>query len=237
MASKFLTAEWKYLIMANYVIDPEVLLPYLPAKTLVDTWNGKCYVSLVGFLFHNTKVLGIKIPFHKNFEEINLRFYVTHNDNGNLKRGVVFIKEIVPKLAISFIANNFFNEQYITCGTINNLVHNTESLSVEYRWKYKKEWNSLAVKAEPCTIAIAAGSEEEFITEHYWGYSKAGNNNTTEYQVEHPRWKVHRVSSYEINCKFDKLYGESFAFLDKATPVSVLLAEGSEIAVRNKRRL
>ena len=91
----FLKAEWRKLVMANYTVPEELLLPYLPAKTVLDTWNGQYYVSLVGFMFVNTRMLGVKVPFHVDFEEVNLRFYVKYNDNGTWKRGVVFIKEIV----------------------------------------------------------------------------------------------------------------------------------------------
>ena len=234
---KFLSAEWKYLIIANYVIDPVLLQQYIPANTEPDLWNGNCYVSLVGFLFHNTSVLGLKIPFHTNFEEINLRFYVKHFDNGNWKRGVVFIKEVVPRRMISFVANTFFNEQYITCATKNSLLYTEEDLSVEYKWRYRKKWNSLSVKAASVAEDIPQSSEAEFITEHYWGYSKSASGKTTEYAVEHPRWRIHPVKQYRINCDFKNLYGTHFAMLADTIPVSVFLAEGSAISVRNKRSL
>ena len=114
MASKFLTAEWRKLAIANYSVDPKILKPYLPYKTELDLWNGKCYVSLVGFRFVNTKLKGISIPFHRHFEEVNLRFYVRFKDPTGWKRGVAFIKEIVPKPALTFIANTIYREKYIT---------------------------------------------------------------------------------------------------------------------------
>ena len=110
----FLTAEWRKLAFANYAIDKELLTPYLPVGTELDLWNGTCYVSLIGFLFKNTKLLGFSIPFHANFEEVNLRFYVKYKDGENWKRGVVFIKEIVPKFALSAVANTIYNENYET---------------------------------------------------------------------------------------------------------------------------
>src|SRR6478736_2670783 len=108
MNSTFLTAEWRKLAIANYVVDPKLLLPYLPYKTELDTWNGKCYVSLVGFRFVNTRLKGIPIPFHIHFEEVNLRFYVRYKDESGWKRGVTFIREIVPRPALTFIANNLY---------------------------------------------------------------------------------------------------------------------------------
>jgi uncharacterized protein YqjF (DUF2071 family) len=92
MKKPFLQAEWNNLIMVNYVIDPALLLPYLPVHTELDSYNGKVYVSVIGFMFEEVKLLGFKIPFHVNFEEVNLRFYVRHFHNGQWKRGAVFIK-------------------------------------------------------------------------------------------------------------------------------------------------
>jgi uncharacterized protein len=235
MKKKFLEAEWKHLIMANYAVDPAVLLPHLPAGTELDLWQGKCYVSLVGFMFENTKVLGVKIPFHINFEEVNLRFYVRHNDNGVWKRGVVFISEIVPRPAIAFVANTFFNEHYHTCSMKHRIEQTADWLYVGYQWKHKGKWNSISVVADPGPIAMQPGSEEEFITEHYWGYSKTTAEKATEYAVEHPCWKVHRVETYEVQCNFGELYGDAFAVLTNTKPDSVLLAEGADVVVRNKR--
>ena len=112
--STFLQAEWRKLAIANYAVDRKILREYLPNKTEIDLWNGICYVSLVGFMFQNTRVLGIPIPYHINFEEVNLRFYVRHKSQGEWRRGVVFIKEIVSKPALTFVANNLYKEKYET---------------------------------------------------------------------------------------------------------------------------
>ncbi len=232
----FLTAEWKNLIMANYEVDADVLKPYLPNHTKPDEYNGRIFISLVGFLFANTKVLGIKVPYHINFEEVNLRFYVTHNDNGLEKRGVVFIKEIVPKAAISFIANTFYREKYCTMPMLSSCVHESE-LNVSYQWKNKNKWNAIEVVAEPVAVPIAAGSEEEFIAEHYFGYSKFNDQRTYEYKVSHPRWNVYPVKKFRVDCDFEALYGKAFAFLQDARPTSVFMAQGSEITVSDKRSL
>ena len=114
----FLKAEWRKLILVNYEVDQKVLTPYLPAKTELDLHNGKCMVSLVGFKFVNTKMLGLKIPFHINFEEVNLRFYVKHKAGNDWKRGVVFIKEIVPKRAISIVAVFTFLNPHVYLDTV-----------------------------------------------------------------------------------------------------------------------
>jgi hypothetical protein len=58
---------------------------------------------------------------------------------------------------------------------------------------------------------------------------------TGEYQVEHPSWNVYPVNDYTVDCDFGKRYGPSFSILKDQQPVSVFLAEGSEINVYRKR--
>ena len=235
MSRKFLSAEWRKLILVNYPVEKAALQPYLPTKAELDEWNGKLYVSLVGFMFLNTKMLGIKIPFHINFPEVNLRFYVRVKENNSWKRGVVFIKEIVPKPAISIVANEFFNERYATMAMKNYHLTDNNELTVGYEWKYKHQWNKLKVVAEPISKLIAEGSKEEFITQHFWGYSSTRKKETVEYEVAHPKWESYPVKNYSINCDFEGLYGSSFGYLSQIQPESVMLAEGSEIAVFNKK--
>jgi uncharacterized protein len=237
MPNEFLTAEWNNLIMANYIIDPVILKPYLPNKTELDFYKGKCYVSLIGFMFENTKLLGIKIPFHVNFEEVNLRFYVRYSDNGQWKRGAVFIKEIVPKPAISIIANALYNEKYSTMRMKNFFTKNDNEINLGYHWKHKSKWNRLEATTATEALPMQPGSEEEFIAEHYWGYSKYNAQTTYEYAVQHPSWKVHEVKKYLIDCDFTDLYGKQFSFLQDAKPDSVFMAEGSAISILGKRRL
>lgn len=226
----FLTAEWRKLALAQYSVDKEILSKYLPQHTILDDWQGKYYVSLVGFMFVDVKLRGFNIPFHTNFEEVNLRFYVKFKEGGIWKRGVVFIKEFVPKPAITFVANTLYKENYQTLAMKHLWVEQKDQLEVTYSWKNRK-WNNFAVTATSKAEDILAGSEEEFITEHYWGYTKIAENKTSEYGVEHPRWQAYPIKDYKINVDFGINYGDDFAFLNSATPDSVILAEGSEIRV------
>jgi hypothetical protein len=237
MAKKFLTAEWNNLIMANYYIDPAILQPYVPAKTELDFYNGKCYVSLIGFMFEKVRLLGASIPFHKNFEEVNLRFYVRFNENGVWKRGAVFIKEIVPKPAISFVANTLYKEKYSTSRMKHFYETTRDEIHLGYQWKYEGKWNALEATASNEALPMQPGSEEEFIAEHYWGYSKYNDDTTYEYAVQHPAWNVYKVKKYTVDCDFTKLYGNAFSFLQDATPNSVFLAHGSAISILHKRTL
>lgn len=233
----FLTAEWRNLLMANYTIDPSVLRPFLPCYTELDTWNGTHYVSLVGFLFQNTRVRGISFPFHSTFEEVNLRFYVRYKEGADWKRGVVFIKELVPRRMITFVANTLYNENYATHPMKHTWMGSDKELQVAYYWKVRDTWNHLKAIAEKEPVPLVPGSEEEFITEHYWGYTFVNNACTGEYQVSHPSWRVHPVKSYEVACDVAALYGSQFAEAFGSPPRSVFLAEGSPIEVAKGSRL
>lgn len=231
----FLKAKWKKLIMINYVIDPKILTPYVPKGTVLDEFNGACYVSLIGFMFMDTKLMGMKIPFHINFEEVNLRFYVKRKEKNKIKRGVVFIKEIVPKLAITFVANTLYNEKYETLKMKHEWREEETILKVGYDWKKEGKWNSIAVTAINKEQIIEEDSEIEFISEHYWGYSKHRENSTTEYEVRHPKWKYYPIKDYKVDVNFSETYGTEFSFLNSAKPKSVMLLEGSEISVEGKK--
>lgn len=237
MMKNFLSAKWKNIVMANYIIDKSLLSKYLPKYPELDIWNNKCFVSLVGFMFLDTKLVGIKFPFHINFEEVNLRFYVTYNDGINIKRGVSFVKEIVPKFAISSIANILFNEKYVTMKMKNKLEINNNNLSVDYLWKYNSNWNKIGVECENQKYELESNSLEEFISEHYWGYTKYNNDITIEYEVQHPKWKYYKVNNFEINVNFCELYGKEFSFLEKQEPISIFLADGSDVNVSFGRKI
>ncbi len=223
--------------MANYVIDPTVLEPYIPARTELDLYKGKCFVSLIGFMFEQTTIRGIRIPFHINFEEVNLRFYVRFKEDGKWKRGAVFIKEIVPKPAITFVANTLYNEKYITLPMRHFYSAGDTEISLGYHWKYKGVWNKLEAVTEKEPVMMLPGSKEEFIAEHYWGYSRYNALTTIEYGVEHVPWLVHPVKLYTINCDFKKLYGEGFSFMNDQIPDSVFMAKGSPISIMSKRKI
>ena len=233
----FLTTDWRSLAMLNYEIDPAVLQPYLPAGTELDTWNGKHYISVVGLLFKNTKLYGIPVPFHRDFEEINLRFYVRRETAGELRRGVVFVKEIVPKPALTFVARAFYNENYITLPTSHAVAQDHAGISVSYQWQQPDFTHSLAVRAEGNPILLQDNTEEEFIAEHYWGYAVQKDGGALEYEVEHPRWRTWCIQEATLTCDVEQLYGSQFAPYISSAPASALLAEGSPVIVRKGIRI
>ncbi len=228
----FLTAEWRKLAMINYEINPDILRPFLPVGTELDFFQNKCLVSMIGFLFTKTRLKGIPVPFHQTFTEVNLRFYVTRKlADGTIKRGAVFIKEIVPKFAISLVANLFYGEHYETMPCKHKWQIDAHYVEVRYDWQSNMQ-NHLFIKAKNQPYHFENGSLEDYITEHYWGYTKLKNNKTSEYGVEHPKWLIYPVVHHDIKLNFEELYGKSFSILNTTPVHSVLLAEGSEVVVR-----
>ncbi|MDB6122169.1 MAG: hypothetical protein JWQ71_1162 [Pedosphaera sp.] len=233
----FLAAQWRYLAMLNYEVDPALLRPFVPQGTELDAWGGKTYMSMVAFLFLNTKVRGLGIPFHRNFEEINLRFYVRRPGPEGWRRGVVFIKEIVPRFAIAAVARLFYNENYVALPTRHTLEVSAENIMADYAWRWKGRWNHLQVKTTGASSLVKPESLEEFITEHYWGYAAQRNGGCVEYKVEHPKWRIWQTQEAVFDCDIETLYGKQFASFLKATPSSAFLAEGSEVKVYGGRRV
>jgi uncharacterized protein len=229
---QFLTAEWQHLAMLNFEVEPAVLARYAPSGTELDVWNGKHLVSVVGFRFARTRVFGIPIPFHRNFEEVNLRMYVRRKAEDGWRRGVVFIKEIVPRAAIAFAARWLYNEPYIALPMAHRIQVGGGSVkAVEYSWEFSGRKNSvqLSVQGEP--QPLRNGSEAEFITEHYWGYNAQTEGSTLEYRVEHPRWRVYDTVDARLDCDVAGLYGDAFCQCLSSTPCSAFLAEGSAVTV------
>jgi uncharacterized protein YqjF (DUF2071 family) len=235
---RFLKAQWKNLLMLNYEVDPEILKPYLPAYTVLDLWQGKALVSMVGFLFKETTVLGVKWPGHVNFEEVNLRFYVKHFNGKEWKRGAVFISEIVPKSLIALIANNLYKEHYRALPMRHFITRCCEDhTDFLYEWKLKGQWNKLGGIVNDTFRPIQPGSPEDFIFEHYWGYNTLSDKLTMEYQVEHISWQVAEVKDSIFEADITELYGKSFESYLSVKPYSAFFADGSEISVRIANKL
>jgi uncharacterized protein YqjF (DUF2071 family) len=233
---KFLQADWRNLLMLNYEVPAEVLKPYLPAYTELDLWQGKALVSMVGFMFMNTRVLGIKWPWHVNFEEVNLRFYVRYFDGQVWKRGAVFISEIVPLHIIPIVANNLYNEHYEAMPMRHSLNIGEMETEYLYEWKLKGNWNKLGATVGNTFVPIEAGSAEEFIFEHYWGYNAINESTTLEYAVEHMPWNIAPVSNPIFEADVAALYGPAFEPYLKQ-PFSAFFAKGSDVAVRVAQRI
>lgn len=219
--------------MANYEVDPSLLANRVPRGTELDLDGGRCFVSLVGFMFRDTRVMGVPVPFHVNFEEVNLRYYVKREHAGETRRAVCFIKEIVPRFAIATVARLMYDEPYETW----SMSHIRTEREVGYTWERGGCRNSLSACVGDSLGVPGEGSHGEFIIEHYWGYTQRTETRVDEYKVEHPKWELFSVEDTKIDVDFGKTYGEEFAFLSEQEPYSVLLAKGSEIVVYKGKEL
>jgi hypothetical protein len=231
----FLNAQWQNLIMVNYEIEPDLLLPYLPKGVELDYYNGKVYISLVGFLFKDSNIFSIPIPFMGTFEEVNLRFYVIRKVDNETRRGVVFINETVPNKIVAWVANKLYKEHYTAIPTKHKWASNNHIKEIQYQWKVQSKWNSMKIEASVTKNKMETGSIEEFIFEHYYGYTKVNEQHSIEYKINHPSWEINAIKHHEIDCDFAAFYGNDFEILNHTKPHSVMLAEGSDISVDWKR--
>ena len=229
----FLRAEWRSLLMLNYEIDPALVRPWVPPGLEIDFRDGRTYVSLVGFVFLDTRVKGVAIPFHRDFEEVNLRCYVRREVAGELRRGVVFVKEIVPRRAIAWIARAVYGENYVAA----SMSHRIEGTEVRYGWRFRGDENHLRATRLGEPTPAAPGSEQEFIAEHYWGYTARAGGRTLEYRVEHPPWRIWKTEDVDVRVSVTELYGPEFVEPLAARPASAFVAEGSPVTVYQGRPL
>jgi len=233
----FLSAEWRYLALLNYRVAPELLEPLVPKGTTLDLWQGEAYVSIVGFLFSNTRVLGVAIPFHRNFEEVNLRFYVPREVGGETRRALTFVRELVPRRAIATAARAIYNEPYLARPMRHHVGATPEETTLDYEWRGEAGWSGVHVSATGAAEPIRRGSEEEFIAEHYWGYTRQRDGSTIEYEVHHPRWRVWPARTARLAGSVADVFPPQFALALAQTPDSAFLADGSAVTVHMPVRL
>ena len=219
--------------MLNFVVDPKVVAPLVPPGTEIDYENGETFLSVVGFLFLDTRLLGLPIPLHRDFEEVNLRFYVRKKSADTWRRGVVFVRELVPRRAIALVARAFYGENYLALPMKHQIDHVDLKLSVEYSWRRGRKWESLKMSATGEPQPIPAGSHPEFITEHYWGYTRV-QAGCSEYRVEHPRWMVWKAEAFALSADVAALYGEQFVEPLAAPPHSAFMADGSPVTIKRR---
>ena len=228
----FLSAEWRDLVMLNYQVEPALLRRYVPSGTTLDSFDGRTYVSLVGFRFCRTKLLGrFSVPFHTDFEEVNLRIYVRRKDGGDDRRGVVFISEIVPRRTIATTARLIYGENYKRFPMRHRIEKGHSNMRVEYQWQTGDHWCSLSARTIGAPAHPQQGSLEQFITEHYWGYSAQRNGGCVEYRVSHVPWQVWETTDAGFKGEPSALYGSELAALLKRRPDSAFVADGSPVIV------
>jgi uncharacterized protein YqjF (DUF2071 family) len=232
----FLTARWRHLAMLNFEVDPAIVRPLAPTGTEIDSFEGRTWLSVVGFMFLDTRVRGWGIPFHRDFEEVNLRFYVRRKAAEGWRRGVVFVKEIVPRAAVAWIARARFGEHYVAL-PMSHRWSADDPPTVRYAWRTEGREMSIELEPDGPFRPMIPGSQEEFIAEHYWGTTVRSDGTAMEYRVEHPRWRVATARRAEWDADAAALYGPAFAEALSGRPRSAFLAEGSQVAIREGRRM
>jgi hypothetical protein len=246
-----LTAEWRNLVLLNFPIRTEIIKRLAPPGTEPDLHNGQSYISIVGFRFENVRLFGIRFPGHTSFPEINLRYYVRRTVGTEVHRGVVFAREIVPRRAVSLVANHLYNENYITRAMHSEIQIDGAELApgdtLAYFWKTPAARSRFSKNAAPQSRLAArvaaplvpptSGSLEEFIVEHYWGYTRGRDGQTREYQVEHIPWCVAPADNVVWDCDIAANYGPPLAEFLAVPPTSAIIAEGSPIKAFRGTRL
>ena len=235
----FLTARWESLVLLNYPCRREWLEPLVPSGTELDTWQGDTLVSLVGFLFTDTRLLGVPVPFHRTFEEVNLRFYVRRpGPDGVMRRAVVFVRELVPRVAIAWTARAIYNEPYLAVPMSHQIALDpARGGGVQYDWRHRDQSFTLDATTTGPAALLEPGTEAEFITEHYWGYTRQRDGGTLEYEVVHPPWRVWSAATCSFHGDATALYGPHFAELLRTPPRSAFVAVGSAVEVHVGQRI
>ena len=235
---EFLTAEWRNLAILNYAVLPSALAELVPRGTELDQFDGKTYISLVGFRFLHTRVCGVWIPLHSDFDEVNLRFYVKRREGSQTRRGVVFVKEVVPRYAVAKVARLVFHENYVALPMWHRIMEPVSEhgrMQAEYRWQHSGVWNSIRVECEGKPSRPSEGSLEQFITEHYWGYTSQPDRACLEYEVGHEPWRIWKATSAVFEGGATALYGHTLAKSFERPPDSAFVAEGSAVTVYRGR--
>jgi len=226
-----LTASWTNLLTVTFETDKSFLKKYLPADTELNDWNGKYFMSLVAFMFEKPSILGILSPFYRSFEEINLRFYVRHKEKTEWRKGVVFIKEIAPSYIIGQTAKWLYKENFISLPMKHEFVSDNKLMYTNYSCKINNKWNQLNMESPPVNVEPEEKSIENFIRDHYWGYTKTTGNKTMEFRIEHRPWKIFPATKFEMNLDTGTAYGEEFKEYFSARPMSTFLMDGSHTKV------
>jgi uncharacterized protein YqjF (DUF2071 family) len=243
----FLTACWSELLLLNFAVPTDVIAPLVPPGTEADLHEGQSYVSIVGFRFHTTRILGLAVPGHTSFPEINLRYYVHRTVGNEVRRGVVFVREIVPRRAVALTANWLYNENYVARPMRRILQMGGPTLApgdtLEYAWRSRRSrfgastWNCLAARVAAPLAIPAPNSLEEFFVEHYWGYVRARDGATREYRVAHAPWQVAPADSVTWDCDLAATYTTPLAQYLAVPPANAIIADGVAVQLYRGRRV
>ena len=236
--SIFLTAEWLDLALLNFAVEPALLEVYVPRGTALDVRGGRAFVSVVGFRFLRTRVLGARAVLHEDFDEVNLRLYVVRDVSGARRHGVVFLREIVARPVVALLARALYNEPYRLARVRHRSVRSADGFeSLEYGWRAERGWCFATAASDGPAYDHAAGSDEEYFTQREWGYTRQRDGGTIEYRVEHPRWRVWRARSPSLEGDFTDMFPPPLVPVLRRVPQSAFIAAGSAVTVHRGVRI
>ena len=233
MGTPFLKADWRYIAIASFAIDPAVLRPLVPFGTELDSHAGRDFVSVAGFLCRDATLFGVGVPFHRNTEELGLRFYVRRKSADGWRRGVVFVRKIVSRRTVAWTSRCLHGESCTVLPMRHSIEREEANLRVEYAWRRRAAWESLKIHAAGAPRSFIKGSIEEFIAEHGWGYS-ARPGGCSEYRVEHPRWSFWPAIAADFKSDVASLYGPEFVESLASPSAAAFIADGSEVAIGHR---
>lgn len=238
MTRPFLTAQWKHLLFLNYAADRSLVQRFVPAGTELDLLDGVALVSVVAFRFLDTRLIGVPVPLHRDFDEVNLRAYVRRKEGGVWQRGVVFVREFVPRPAIAWTARLAYNEPYRAVRMRHRIdVDAAQGGSLAYEWRLGGKWQSVSARVHGAPTPIDPESGVGFITEHYVGYTPQRSGRTVAYDVSHARWNVWAASEATLSCDVAATYGSEWSEVLRVPPVSAFLCDGSPVQISFPRTL
>jgi hypothetical protein len=227
MSRPFLTGSWRNLILAQYAVPEATVRPYLPPGVEPDQFEGRCFVSLVGFQFLNTKVVGVGWPTFRHFPEWNLRIYVRHEG----RRGVVFVREFVPQRLVAWVARVIYNEPYRRARLTMAVDDTPATRTAHYTVDFGGRVHEMRATGSKPAVRPAPDCLEHFFKEHSWGYGRTRRGKLIRYEVSHPVWDIYPVTDHHIDVDWAALYGPEWGGMTGRAPDSVVLAAGSDIAV------
>jgi uncharacterized protein len=225
-----ITCEWRDLLMTTWAVDPALLQPYVPARTTLDLWQGEALLSIVGVRFLNLHLAGIAVPFHRQFEQINFRFYVRRRIADIERLGVVSLKQIVPSASMSLVATLLYNESYLTAPTRHEITSGEQGWDV-YEWMVAGRWNRVSATRNGERYTPSCDSLEGFIQNRQWSYTRQADGSTVEFEAEHPSWEIYDTEEMMLDCDVEPLIGGQFIPVLSADPISTFVAAGSPVTL------
>jgi uncharacterized protein YqjF (DUF2071 family) len=231
MGWALLQGQVHHVAFVSFAVDPRALEPLVPAGTELDPWEDRTLVSLVAFQMTDNRLLGVPLPFARDYGQINLRFYVRRPADGAWRHGVVFLRELVPVPALVAGARLLYRESYerqpVSARIRSPGTDGDRPGRAVYRWRRHDQLHRLAVDFMPPLALPEEGTLERFLVERHWGYVTVNEGATREYRVDHPAWRIWPAQAARLSPATAASFGGRFERALAGEAVSAFVAEGS----------